>query len=70
MNKKWDCYEIDENKVKELVEKYHLSNILAKILVNKGITKKEDINLTVNQKKLRLEAMQVNCLQQLKKMKR
>ena len=48
MNKKWDCYEIDENKVKELVEKYHLSNILAKILVNKGITKKEDINLFIN----------------------
>lgn len=48
MNKKWDCYEIDENKVKELIEKYHLSNILAKILVNKGITKKEDIDLFIN----------------------
>ena len=48
MNKKWDCYEIDENKVNELVEKYHLSNILSKILVNKGITKKEDIDLFIN----------------------
>lgn len=48
MNKKWECYEVDEKKVKELVEKYNLSNILAKILVNKGITKKEQIELYIN----------------------
>ena len=45
MNKKWECYEIDENKVNELKSKYGVNEILAKILVNKGITEKEDIDL-------------------------
>lgn len=44
MNKKWECYEIDENKVEELKNKYGINEILAKILVNKGITEKEDID--------------------------
>lgn len=48
MNKKWECYEIDENKVKELVDKYGINEILAKIFVNKGITKKEDLDLFMN----------------------
>ena len=45
MNKKWECYEIDENKVNELKSKYGVNEILAKILVNKSITEKEDIDL-------------------------
>ena len=48
MNRKWECYEIDENKVKELTEKYQISNILARILTNKGITEKEKIDLFLN----------------------
>lgn len=48
MNKKWECYEIDEAQVNSLIEKYKLNSILAKILVNKGITEKEDIDLFVN----------------------
>ena len=48
MNKKWECYEIDENKVKELVDKYGINELLAKIFVNKGITKKEELDLFMN----------------------
>ena len=40
MNKKWECYEADSTRVNELVEKYKLSKLLAKILVNRNI----DIN--------------------------
>lgn len=40
MNKKWECYEADQTRVSELVEKYKLSKLLAKILVNRNI----DIN--------------------------
>ena len=41
MNKKWECYEIEEAQVNNLIEKYKLNSILAKILVNKGITEKK-----------------------------
>lgn len=37
MNKKWECYEADENRVNKLIEKYKLSKILAEILVNRNI---------------------------------
>ena len=48
MNKKWEVYETDEQKVKSLISKYDINEILAKILVNKGLTEKEDIDLFVN----------------------
>lgn len=48
MNKKWEYYEINEAQVNNLIEKYKLNSILAKTLVNKGITEKEDIDLFVN----------------------
>ena len=31
MNKKWECYNIDDNKVEELVEQKHISNLLSSI---------------------------------------
>ena len=37
MNKKWECYESDENRVNQLVEQHKLSRILASILVNRNI---------------------------------
>ena len=45
MNKKWECYEIDEKELKEFMQKYNLNELLARVLLNKGITKKEDIDL-------------------------
>lgn len=48
MNKKWECYAVDENKVNELVEKFGISGILSRILVNKNITQKDEIDLFMN----------------------
>lgn len=48
MNKKWECYEIDENKVENLARKYSLSKLLAKILVNRNIIEDEKINIFLN----------------------
>lgn len=45
MNKKWQIYEADEDKIKEIEEKYQLNKLLATILVNRNITKKEEIQL-------------------------
>ena len=45
MNKKWECYEIDEKELKEFMQKHNLNELLARVLLNKGITKKEDIDL-------------------------
>ena len=43
MNKKWQIYETDEHKVEKLKEKYKINNLLATILVNRGITSEEKI---------------------------
>ena len=52
MNKKWECYNVDENKVKEFSKEfskeYKLNSILSTILINKGITKKEDLEIFMN----------------------
>lgn len=48
MNKKWECLKADERIVEEIAKEYQVSKLLAKILVNKQIVKKEDINLFLN----------------------
>ena len=48
MNKKWQIYETDENKVNEIQDKYQLNKLLATILVNRGITEKEKIRKFLN----------------------
>ena len=48
MNKKWECLEADEEKVKKISEEYNISSLLAKILVNKNIVEKEEIDLFLN----------------------
>lgn len=45
MNKKWKIYETDEDKIKEMQQKYQLNKLLATILVNRNITEKEEIRL-------------------------
>lgn len=45
MNKKWQIYETDENKINEIQEKYQLNKLLATILVNRNIIEKEEIRL-------------------------
>lgn len=48
MNKKWECYNLDNEKVEELVKKRHITNLLASILVNRGIIDGEKINIFLN----------------------
>ena len=48
MNKKWKIYEVDEEKVEELSNKYHLNKLLATILANRNIVNEEEIRLFLN----------------------
>ena len=43
MNKKWQIYETDDEKIEELKEKYKLNDLLVTILVNRGIDNEEKI---------------------------
>ena len=45
MNKKWQIYETNESKVKEISEKYNLNKLLSTILVNRNITQEEEVRL-------------------------
>ena len=48
MKKKWECIELDNEKIKnveKIEDEYGISNLLAKILVNRNLTKNEDIDL-------------------------
>ena len=47
MNKKWECYEVDNKKVKELVDQYGINELLARILVNKNITNKRAMQIAL-----------------------
>ena len=43
MKKKWEYYETDETKVKEIAEQFQLPTLVANILVNRNITQKDKI---------------------------
>ena len=48
MNKKWVCNEIDDKKVKEIKEKYNLTELLANILVGRNILEENEIRVFLN----------------------
>ncbi len=48
MNKKWEYYESDDKKVKEISDKFNISSLLAKVLVNRGIVDDEQIRVFLN----------------------
>ena len=48
MNKKWQIYETDKEKVEEVKRKYQINGLLATILVNRNIINQEDIRLFLN----------------------
>lgn len=48
MNKKWEYYEPNDEVVKEISEKFNISNLLAKVLVNREITEEEKIKIFLN----------------------
>lgn len=45
MNKKWQIYETDEEKIEQISKKYNLNKLLSTILVNRDITTEEQIKL-------------------------
>lgn len=45
MSKKWRYRDIDEKKVKEIVEKFNVSELLATVVVNRGIVNDDEIKV-------------------------
>lgn len=50
MNKKWQIYQVDNEKIEELQKKYNINKLLATIIANRGITG-EQINKFLNPKR-------------------
>ena len=51
MTKKWQIYETTQNKqekIEELKQKYNINQLLATILVNRGITEQEKLKIFLN----------------------
>ena len=48
MKKKWEFYETNAQRINEIVDKFNISEILAKIIVNRGITDDRDIEVFLN----------------------
>jgi len=48
MKKKWECYEIDENIVENIVKRHKISHLVAQVLVNRGITNDTEIQKFLN----------------------
>lgn len=51
MKKKWEYLEQDEELIKQIATKHNVSELLAKILVNRGITGEEEIEIFLNPKR-------------------
>ena len=45
MNKKWEFYDANEALVEDFMAEFGISSILAKILINRGITNYEDVKI-------------------------
>lgn len=45
MKKKWEYYEIDENIAEKIANKHNIPHLIAQVLVNRGITRDEEIQL-------------------------
>lgn len=48
MNKKWEFYNSENGKAKEISEKFKISELLSAVLVNRNIVEDEDIKLFLN----------------------
>lgn len=51
MNKKWEIYKANEEKVEELQKKYKLNRLLSTLLTNRGITEETEIEKFLNPKR-------------------
>ena len=45
MNKKWEYRNIDQDKVKEIAEKFYISELISSVLVSRGITEEDEIRI-------------------------
>lgn len=48
MNKKWEFYQVNEDDVQKIAQNYDLPELIAKVLADRGITSKEDIEIFLN----------------------
>ena len=48
MNKKWECYQSDEEKVEKISKEFKISKLVATILVNKGLEENKQIEKFLN----------------------
>lgn len=51
MNKNWQYYEADNKLAEEISNKFNISKLLAQILINKGITEDQEIDIFLNPKR-------------------
>lgn len=51
MSKKWQVYQIENEKIEELQKKYNINKLLATILSNRGITEEKQIDKFLNPKR-------------------
>ena len=47
MIKKWEIYNSDEQKVKEICEKYNLNEVIGKIIVNRKVVNDDDVRIFI-----------------------
>ena len=48
MNKKWEYYDINEERVNEISNKFNISKLLAKVLINREVVEDEQIEKFLN----------------------
>ncbi len=48
MNKKWEFYSYDEEKIEEISKRFNISELLATVLVNRNIVEDDEIELFLN----------------------
>ena len=48
MNKKWEFYEENDEKIINIAKKHNISELLTKILINRGITEDKEIDTFLN----------------------
>ncbi len=48
MKKKWEFYEVNEEEINKISEKYNISKLLARVLINRDIKEEEKISIFLN----------------------
>ena len=48
MNKKWEYYDVNEERIEEISNKFNISKLLAKILVNRQVINDKQIHMFLN----------------------